>query len=116
MTDTTFPDLGLHDDILRAIDDAGYKNPTEIQAKAIPSILMMKDVIGLAQTGTGKTASFTLPMIEVLNGGVAKARMPRALVLTPTRELAAQVAENIEKYAKYLNLSHALIVGLLFLL
>ena len=111
MTDTTFPDLGLHDDILRAIDDAGYKNPTEIQAKAIPSILMMKDVIGLAQTGTGKTASFTLPMIEVLNGGVAKARMPRALVLTPTRELAAQVAENIEKYAKYLNLSHALIVG-----
>jgi superfamily II DNA/RNA helicase len=96
---------------MRAIDDAGYEHPTEIQEKAIPAILMMKDVIGIAQTGTGKTASFTLPMIEVLQGGVAKARMPRGLVLTPTRELAAQVAENIENYAKYLSLSHALIVG-----
>lgn len=112
MTDTIiFKDLGLDDKILRAIDDAGYIHPTEIQAKAIPAILMMKDVIGIAQTGTGKTASFTLPMIEILQGGVAKARMPRALVLAPTRELAAQVAENIEKYAKYLQLSHALIVG-----
>jgi superfamily II DNA/RNA helicase len=106
-----FKDLGLDEKILRAIDDAGYANPTEIQAKAIPAVLMMKDVIGIAQTGTGKTASFTLPMIEILQGGVAKARMPRALVLAPTRELAAQVAENIEKYAKYLQLSHALIVG-----
>ncbi len=111
MTKTTFTDLGLDKNILRAIDDAGYEHPTEIQEKAIPSILMMKDVIGIAQTGTGKTASFTLPMIEVLQGGIAKARMPRALVLTPTRELAAQVAENIEKYAKYLSLTHALIVG-----
>lgn len=111
MTKTTFTDLGLNKNILRAIDDAGYEHPTEIQEKAIPSILMMKDVIGIAQTGTGKTASFTLPMIEVLQGGIAKARMPRALVLTPTRELAAQVAENIEKYAKYLSLTHALIVG-----
>lgn len=111
MTKTTFTDLGLDKKILRAIDDAGYVHPTEIQEKAIPSILMMKDVIGIAQTGTGKTASFTLPMIEVLQGGIAKARMPRALVLTPTRELAAQVADNIEKYAKYLTLSHALIVG-----
>jgi len=111
LTKTTFTDLGLDKNILRAIDDAGYEHPTEIQEKAIPSILMMKDVIGIAQTGTGKTASFTLPMIEVLQGGIAKARMPRALVLTPTRELAAQVAENIEKYAKYLSLTHALIVG-----
>jgi superfamily II DNA/RNA helicase len=111
LTDTLFKDLGLDANILRAIDDAGYKHPTEIQEKAIPAILMMKDVIGIAQTGTGKTASFTLPMIEILHGGIAKARMPRALVLAPTRELAAQVAENIEKYAKYISLSHALIVG-----
>ena len=111
MTQITFNDLGLDKNILRAIDDAGYTTPTEIQAKAIPSILMMKDIIGIAQTGTGKTGAFTLPMIEVLQGGVAKARMPRALVLTPTRELAAQVADNIEKYSKYLSLSHALIVG-----
>jgi len=107
----TFTDLGLDDKILKAILDVGYEHPTEIQGKAIPQILMMKDVIGIAQTGTGKTASFTLPMIEVLQGGVAKARMPRALVLTPTRELAAQVADNIDLYSKYLNLTHALIVG-----
>lgn len=111
MTHTTFSDLGLHEKILKAVAESGYETPTEIQAKAIPSILMMRDVIGIAQTGTGKTASFTLPMIEILHGGVAKARMPRSLVLAPTRELAAQVAENIEKYGKYLNLSHALIVG-----
>ncbi len=108
---TKFTDLGLDPKILKAINDIGYEHPTEIQDKAIPAILMMKDVIGIAQTGTGKTGAFTLPLIEVLNGGVAKGRMPRALVLTPTRELAAQVADNIEMYAKYLNLSHALIVG-----
>jgi superfamily II DNA/RNA helicase len=107
----TFTDLGLDPNILKAIADVGYEHPTEIQGKAIPSILMMKDVIGIAQTGTGKTGAFTLPMIEVLQGGVPKGRMPRGLVLTPTRELAAQVADNIELYAKYLNLSHALIVG-----
>ena len=111
MTKTTFTDLGLDNNILRAIADVGYEHPTEIQEKAIPAILMMKDVIGIAQTGTGKTGAFTLPMIEVLQGGIAKARMPRALVLTPTRELAAQVADNIEMYNKYLNLTHALIVG-----
>ena len=111
MSDIKFTDLGLDENILKAIKDVGYEHPTEIQAKAIPAILMMKDVIGIAQTGTGKTGAFTLPMIEVLNGGVAKGRMPRALVLTPTRELAAQVADNIETYAKYLTLSHALIVG-----
>lgn len=108
---TTFKDLGLDSNIIKAIDDLGYEHPTEIQEKSIPATLIMKDVIGIAQTGTGKTGAFTLPMIEVLNGGVAKGRMPRALVLTPTRELAAQVAENIEQYATYLNLSHALIVG-----
>ena len=111
MTQIKFTDLGLDDRILKALSDAGYEHPTEIQEKAIPAILMMRDVIGLAQTGTGKTASFTLPLIEILQGGIAKARMPRALVLTPTRELAAQVAENIDKYTKYLPLSHALIVG-----
>lgn len=111
MTQISFKDLGLDEKILRALDDAGYVHPTEIQEKAIPAILMMRDVIGIAQTGTGKTASFTLPMIEILQGGIAKARMPRALVLAPTRELAAQVAENIEKYSVHLNLSHALIVG-----
>lgn len=111
MTQNTFQDLGLHEKILKAVAESGYEKPTEIQAKAIPSILMMRDVVGIAQTGTGKTASFTLPMIEILQGGVAKARMPRSLVLAPTRELAAQVADNIEKYGKYLQLSHALIVG-----
>jgi superfamily II DNA/RNA helicase len=111
LTISNFDDLGLHNDILKAVKEVGYETPTEIQAKAIPAILMMKDIIGIAQTGTGKTGAFTLPMIEVLQGGVAKARMPRALVLTPTRELAAQVAENIELYSKYLHLSHALIVG-----
>lgn len=111
MTQNTFQDLGLDEKILKAVVESGYTTPTEIQAKAIPSILMMRDVVGIAQTGTGKTASFTLPMIEILQGGVAKARMPRSLVLAPTRELAAQVADNIEKYGKYLNLSHALIVG-----
>jgi len=108
---TGFQDFGLNEKILKAIVDSGYTIPTEIQAKAIPLILMMRDVVGIAQTGTGKTASFTLPMIEILQGGVAKARMPRSLVLAPTRELAAQVADNIEKYGQYLNLSQALIVG-----
>lgn len=108
---TTFKDLGFSDNVMKAIDDAGYKSPTEIQAQAIPAILMTKDVVGIAQTGTGKTASFTLPMIEILADGHAKMRMPRALVLTPTRELAAQVAENFDKYGKYVTLKKALLVG-----
>ncbi|HEY8963404.1 MAG TPA: DEAD/DEAH box helicase [Alphaproteobacteria bacterium] len=107
----TFDDLGLSDTLLRAVHEAGYTTPTEIQEKAIPWILQARDVIGIARTGTGKTASFTLPMIEILGGGVAKARMPRALVLTPTRELAAQIAENFDKYGKYSQLSKCLIVG-----
>ena len=106
-----FEDLGLSPEILKAIDECGYKNPTPIQEKAIPPILMMRDVLGLAQTGTGKTASFILPMIEILAGGRAKARMPRSLVLAPTRELAAQVAENFDQYGKYINLNKALLVG-----
>ena len=94
----TFADLGLSDELLRAIDDAGYSQPTAIQAEAIPPVLMMKDIIGIAQTGTGKTASFVLPMIDILANGRRRALMPRSLILEPTRELAAQVAENFEKY------------------
>ena len=107
----SFEELGLSENILKAINDCGYTEPTPIQAQAIPSILMARDVVGLAQTGTGKTASFTLPMIEILHGGRAKARMPRSLILTPTRELAAQVAENFDTYGKYTKLSKALLVG-----
>ncbi|MCB1720344.1 MAG: DEAD/DEAH box helicase [Alphaproteobacteria bacterium] len=107
----SFEELGLSENILKAIADCGYEKPTPIQEKAIPNILMMRDVVGLAQTGTGKTASFTLPMIEILHGGRAKARMPRSLILTPTRELAAQVAENFDTYGKYTKLSKALLTG-----
>ncbi|HCQ70901.1 MAG TPA: hypothetical protein DIU06_01985 [Rhodospirillaceae bacterium] len=107
----SFEELGLSENLLKAIKDCGYETPTPIQAGAIPHVLMARDVVGLAQTGTGKTASFTLPMIEILDGGRAKARMPRSLILSPTRELAAQIAENFEMYGKYTNLSMALLVG-----
>ena len=80
---TKFVDLGLNEQILKAIDECGYDTPTPIQEQAIPHILMVRDVVGLAQTGTGKTAGFTLPMIEILDGGRAKARMPRSLILSP---------------------------------
>ncbi|MBB6424456.1 DEAD/DEAH box helicase [Sphingopyxis sp. JAI128] len=106
-----FADLGLSDELLRAIDDAGYSEATPIQAGAIPSVLMMRDMIGIAQTGTGKTASFVLPMIDILAHGRARALMPRSLILEPTRELAAQVAENFEKYGKHHKLSMALLIG-----
>ncbi len=106
-----FEDLGLSKPILDAINDCGYSSPTPIQEKAIPHILMARDVVGLAQTGTGKTACFTLPMIEILAGGKAKARMPRSLILSPTRELAAQIADNFDLYGKNCNLSKALLVG-----
>lgn len=109
--DMSFTDLGLKPEIIRALDECGYQTPTPIQEKAIPAILMMRDVVGLAQTGTGKTAGFTLPMIEILSGGRAKARMPRSLILSPTRELAAQIAESFDKYGKYCKLSKALLVG-----
>lgn len=107
----TFETLGLSEKLLKAIDECGYNTPTPIQAQAIPVVLMAKDVVGLAQTGTGKTASFTLPMIEILQGGRAKARMPRSLILTPTRELAAQIAENFDMYGKYSKLDMALLTG-----
>jgi superfamily II DNA/RNA helicase len=106
-----FSDLGLGDDVLRAVEDAGYTEPTPIQIQAIPVVLMGRDVLGSAQTGTGKTAGFTLPMIEILASGRAKARMPRSLIVEPTRELAAQVAVNFETYGKYHNLSKALLTG-----
>jgi len=107
----TFEELGLSPNTLRAIDEAGYTTPTPIQAGAIPKVFQGQDVLGIAQTGTGKTASFTLPMIDILSRGRAKARMPRSLIIEPTRELAAQVAENFEKYGKYHRLSMALLIG-----
>jgi superfamily II DNA/RNA helicase len=106
-----FADIGLSDELLRAVTEAGYDVPTQIQEQAIPPVLMMKDIIGIAQTGTGKTASFVLPMIDILAEGRARARMPRSLILEPTRELAAQVAENFVKYGKYHKLSMALLIG-----
>ncbi|MBL8705615.1 MAG: DEAD/DEAH box helicase [Rhodospirillales bacterium] len=107
----SFDTLGLGPDVVRAVSDAGYTTPTPIQAQAIPVVLTGRDVLGCAQTGTGKTAGFTLPMIEILGKGRAKARMPRSLILEPTRELAAQVSESFEKYGKYHKLSKALLIG-----
>ena len=108
---TKFSDLKLSPKVLKAIDEAGYESPTPIQAGAIPPALEGRDVLGIAQTGTGKTASFTLPMITALARGRARARMPRSLVLCPTRELAAQVAENFDTYSKYVKLTKALLIG-----
>ncbi len=106
-----FAALGLSADLLKAVEQSGYTTPTPIQAQGIPEVLKRRDVIGIAQTGTGKTASFTLPMIELLARGRAKARMPRSLILEPTRELAAQVAESFQRYGKYNKLSMALLIG-----
>src|SRR5262245_7589427 len=106
-----FSDLGLNPDVLRAVADSGYTTPTPIQAQAIPVVLTGRDVLGCAQTGTGKTASFTLPMLTILAAGRAKARMPRSLILEPTRELATQVAESFDRYGKYHKLSQALLIG-----
>ena len=106
----TFADLGLSEDLLKAVSEAGYTEPTDIQREAIPPILMMKDIIGIAQTGTGKTASFVLPMIDIMASGRRRALMPRSLILAPTRELAAQVAENFEKYGKNHDLKLALLI------
>ncbi|HER20542.1 MAG TPA: DEAD/DEAH box helicase [Chromatiales bacterium] len=107
----SFSELGLSDSVLRAVAEAGYVTPTPIQKQAIPQILMGRDVLGCAQTGTGKTASFTLPMIDILSEGRARARMPRSLILEPTRELAAQVEQNFETYGKYSKLTTALLIG-----
>ncbi|MDP7381966.1 MAG: DEAD/DEAH box helicase [Alphaproteobacteria bacterium] len=106
-----FSDLGLSDGLVDAVTAAGYETPTPIQEKAIPIVLMGRDVLGCAQTGTGKTASFTLPMIDILAAGRAKARMPRSLIIAPTRELAAQVASNFETYGKNHKLTMALLIG-----
>ena len=106
-----FADLGLSPEVLRAIAELGYERPTPIQEQAIQVVLMGRDMLGCAQTGTGKTAAFVLPMIDILNHGRAKARMPRSLIIEPTRELAAQVAENFDKYGKYCELSMALLIG-----
>src|SRR5579872_1312902 len=100
-----FSELGLSAEVLKAVADAGYTAPTPIQEQAIPYVLMGRDVLGCAQTGTGKTASFTLPMIDILASGRARARMPRTLILEPTRELAAQVAEAFEIYGKHHKLT-----------
>ena len=106
-----FSELGLGPEVLRAIEDKGYTQPTPIQEQAIPLVLQGSDVLGCAQTGTGKTASFTLPMIQILASGRARARMPRSLILEPTRELAAQVAESFETYGKYHKMNMALLIG-----
>ncbi len=108
---TEFAQLGLSASTLAAVADTGYTEATPIQAQAIPVALAGRDVLGIAQTGTGKTAAFTLPMVDRLASGRAKARMPRALVLAPTRELADQVAESFQKYAKGTKLSWALLIG-----
>ena len=107
----SFADLHLSDELLGAIADSGYTTPTAIQAQAIPAVLMGRDIIGVAQTGTGKTASFVLPMIDILAQGRARARMPRSLILAPTRELADQAAENFLKYGKNHKLTMALLIG-----
>ena len=106
-----FRNLGLSEETLKAVEDSGYTEPTPIQEQAIPVVLMGRDVLGCAQTGTGKTAGFTLPMIDMLSTGRARARMPRSLILEPTRELAAQVSENFERYGKYSRLTTALLIG-----
>ncbi len=107
----TFDQLGLSEDLLRAVTDAGYTSPTAIQMQTIPAVLMGKDVIGVAQTGTGKTAAFVLPMIDILGEGRARARMPRSLIIAPTRELAQQVSENFVKYGRNHKLTMVLLIG-----
>jgi superfamily II DNA/RNA helicase len=107
----SFDELGLSDKVLQAVSAAGYTEPTPIQAQAIPHVLARRDVLGIAQTGTGKTAAFTLPMLTLLEHGRARARMPRTLILEPTRELAAQVEENFDRYGVNHRLSVALLIG-----
>lgn len=107
----SFDTLGLSDKVLEAVKASGYTEPTPIQAEAIPHIMQRRDVLGIAQTGTGKTASFTLPMLSLLEKGRARARMPRTLILEPTRELAAQVEENLNRYSANQKLNVALLIG-----
>jgi len=107
----SFDTLGLSDKVLEAVKASGYTEPTPIQAEAIPHVMQRRDVLGIAQTGTGKTASFTLPMLSLLEKGRARARMPRTLILEPTRELAAQVEENLNRYSENQKLNVALLIG-----
>src|SRR6201991_3853514 len=107
----SFSNLGLSEKVLAAVAATAYKTPTPIQDQAIPHVLAHRDVLGIAQTGTGKTAAFTLPMLTMLEKGRARARMPRTLILEPTRELAAQVEESFDKYGKNHKLNVALIIG-----
>src|SRR5919106_1707619 len=106
-----FSELGLSDKVLQAVKAAGYTEPTPIQAQAIPHVLARQDVLGIAQTGTGKTAAFTLPMLTMLEKGRARARMPRTLILEPTRELAAQVEESFARYGANHKLNVDLLIG-----
>src|SRR6476646_54761 len=106
-----FSKLGLSAKVLAAVKAAGYKTPTPIQDQAIPHVLARRAVLGIAQTGTGKTAAFTLPMLTLLEQGRARARMPRTLILEPTRELAAQVEESFVKYGVNHKLNVALLIG-----
>ena len=108
----TFEKLGLSEELLRSVSEAAYTSPTPIQAQAIPAILQGKDVMAAAQTGTGKTAGFTLPLLQLLNEKPpVKNNRARALVLTPTRELAAQVQESVFTYGKYMNLRSTVVFG-----
>ena len=108
----TFQELNLLPQLLKAVDELGYIQPSPIQAQAIPPVLKGKDLIGCAQTGTGKTAAFAIPILQRLHGHVSKRHTPiRALVLTPTRELALQIKESFDQYGKYLELRHTVIFG-----
>src|SRR5580658_299621 len=107
----SFSHLGLSEKVLAAVAAAGYQTPTPIQEQAIPHVLARRDVLGIAQTGTGKTAAFVLPMLTILEKGRARARMPRTLILEPTRELAAQVKENFDRYGVGQKLNVALLIG-----
>jgi len=113
VSDVVFSDLALRPEIMRAIDDAEYQTPTPIQAKAIPKILTGGDLLAAAQTGTGKTAGFTLPILELLsaNSGKSKAGKPRCLILTPTRELAAQINESVRLYGQHLPITSLVVFG-----
>src|SRR3569832_955098 len=107
----SFSHLGLSDKVLAAVAATGYTTPTPIQEQAIPHVLARRDVLGIAQTGTGKTAAFVLPMLTILEKGRARARMPRTLILEPTRELAAQVKENFDRYGAGQKLNVARLIG-----
>ena len=108
----TFLSLGLIDPLLRTLAALGYAKPTPVQAQAIPAVLAGRDVMAAAQTGTGKTAGFTLPILQLLSTRPAASRVkPRVLILTPTRELAAQVEESVRTYGKYLSLTSMVMFG-----